>query len=145
MEAIKIVDPGEAVNFRIPCFTDIGIGQSHAESQLMLAQFDKQWEIAETLFLIFSAKVRAEAAAGVGDKTDITIISHGGYVQANQQELDQLRRIFDEKERRDTRARRQAYTRTSAFLRERAQARAATAVPEKPLSSEPSSSASDGQ
>jgi hypothetical protein len=112
----KIVNPGKVIDFGLPCFAAIGIGQSHAESQLMLAGFDKQWSAADTIFLVYSAKTRAEAAAGVGSATDVAIIGQAGIHQATQEEVEKLRKIFDDKEKRDSKSWKDAYANVGKYL-----------------------------
>jgi hypothetical protein len=49
----------------------IGIGHNHAQSQMLFARHTRHKPFAETLFLTYLAKKRAEVAPGVGSGTDM--------------------------------------------------------------------------
>jgi hypothetical protein len=55
-------------------FAAIGVGKSHAESQLMFSGHSPWKSFEETLLVTYLAKKRAEVAPGVGKKTDVVII-----------------------------------------------------------------------
>ena len=55
-------------------FASIGIGERHANSQLMLAGLTTNTPIPEALFLTYIAKKRSEVSPGVGNETDMFII-----------------------------------------------------------------------
>lgn len=55
-------------------FAAVGVGQNHANSQLMMAKFTKWMEHADGAFLTFLAKKRSEIAPGVGTETDMFMI-----------------------------------------------------------------------
>lgn len=55
-------------------FASIGVGADHANSQLMFAGHNRHRDFAPTLFLVYSAKKRAEVAPGVGKATDMFFI-----------------------------------------------------------------------
>jgi hypothetical protein len=56
-------------------FASIGIGRGHAQSQLMFSKHTRFQPFAETLFLAYLSKKRAEVAPGVGGGTDMFLIS----------------------------------------------------------------------
>ena len=55
-------------------FASIGIGARHSSSEFMFVKYDPSRDLAETLFLIYVAKKRAEVAPGVGRATDLLFI-----------------------------------------------------------------------
>lgn len=95
----KIIDPGVAVSFDTPCFAAIGTGRPHAESYFMVSGFNKNFTVAQTVYAVFSAKMKAEIAAGVGSKTDLMVIRGGltnppvtgGVIPAKIDELQKLK------------------------------------------------------
>lgn len=56
-------------------FAAIGSGGEHAESQFMLADHTRFASISDTILLAYVAKKRSEVAQGVGEQTDMFIIS----------------------------------------------------------------------
>ena len=98
----KIHDPGLATCFDTPFFAASGIGENHATSQFMLAKFEKRWSVEKTIFLTYTAKTRAEAAAGVGKQTDMVLIRPGAIIYAFTQDdlkaLDSLLTTVSAKE-----------------------------------------------
>ena len=97
----KVIDPGLSVCFDIPFFAASGIGRPHAESQFMLAGFEKQWSLAKTIFLVYTAKTRAEATAGVGKQTDLMIIGPWGIYSLTPEELEMLRLLLKNKNEKE--------------------------------------------
>jgi hypothetical protein len=94
----------------------------------MLERFDKTWPFPNALFLAFSAKARAETAAGVGNETDITIIRPGGAYQANKTDLDAFRTIFSERRAHDKIANDESHQKVQVYIQKaeaKAQANAA--------------------
>jgi hypothetical protein len=74
------VDDANIYDFSTIGFATIGIGERHADSQFMLARHSWNSPLANTLFLAYSAKRRAEIAPGVGKETDLAaIVGLGGY------------------------------------------------------------------
>lgn len=57
-------------------FAAIGYGARHAESQFMLANYDRHSPLVEALFLTYVAKKRSEVAPGVGEDTDMFYVSN---------------------------------------------------------------------
>jgi 20S proteasome alpha/beta subunit len=55
-------------------FATIGGGSRHASSQLMLAGYNFDYELSESLLLTYNAKKRAEVAPGVGKGSDMFMI-----------------------------------------------------------------------
>jgi hypothetical protein len=76
-----LIDRGSFHNLEAVCRDDvgyiaIGIGYHHAQSQMLFARHTRFKSFAETLFLTYLAKKRAEVAPGVGSDTDMYVI-HG--------------------------------------------------------------------
>jgi hypothetical protein len=77
-------------------FAAIGIGKSHAESQIT---FTGHWPLKpfdETLLLAYAAKKRAEAAPGVGKNTDMLVIGPGigSTLKVEDKHLKELDQIY---------------------------------------------------
>jgi hypothetical protein len=64
------------VSFQDPIgFVAAGGGQWHAESQFMFARYTRWWPFPDALSLLYSAKKHAEVAPGVGEETDLVIVT----------------------------------------------------------------------
>ena len=88
-------------NGRVSChdvvgFAAIGVGYWHSESQLMFAKHVRAKPAADTLFLTFSAKKRAEVAPGVGGATDMFVVGPtlGSYVPIHENVVTKLEQIY---------------------------------------------------
>jgi 20S proteasome alpha/beta subunit len=90
----RVRDPGVAESFAIPYFACAGSGKDIAETQFMVAQYDKQWSLAKALWLTYSAKARAQVAGGVGPKTDLIMIAAGKIEYATEEQVDGLFALF---------------------------------------------------
>jgi hypothetical protein len=55
-------------------FAAIGSGADQFETLFMASNYDATWPLTEALLLIYSAKKRAESAAGVGKETDLFFV-----------------------------------------------------------------------
>lgn len=100
----KVYDPGVAMCFDTPFFACAGSGQSLAETQFMVRQFDKTWPVERALWLTFTAKARAEKAGGVGRQTDMTLIVPGKQHILTVQEKELLYDLFREVETKEAAA-----------------------------------------
>jgi hypothetical protein len=79
---IYLVDMGETNAMEAAClnavgFVAIGSGGRHASSQFMFARHAWNAPFADTLFLSYYAKRKAEVAPGVGQGTDMVVIGPG--------------------------------------------------------------------
>jgi hypothetical protein len=90
-------------------FAAIGIGTSHAESQLMYEGHSSAENFVDTILVTYLAKKRAEIAPGVGKATDMFIIGPGvgSHTTVGDHVLAELLAIHDEhqkevREARDT-------------------------------------------
>jgi hypothetical protein len=61
-----------------PGFVTIGIGSSHALSEITNAGYANWWAFGRTLLTFYAAKKRAEVAPGVGEETDISLVLRDG-------------------------------------------------------------------
>ena len=106
----RIHDPGIATCLDTAFFGAIRIGEPHASSQFMLAKFEKRWPVEKTLFLTYSAKTLAEAAAGVGKQTDMVVIRPGSPIYAlTAEDLATLDKLIKATAAKDEEARQEAY------------------------------------
>lgn len=78
-------------------FAAIGMGAEHAYSQFSLANYARRWPLSRALFLLYSAKRRAEIAPGVGDASDWYFITRSGASALN----DEIIRQLDKEYRRE--------------------------------------------
>jgi hypothetical protein len=112
----KVIDPGLSVCFDIRFFAASGIGRPHAESQFMLAGFEKQWSLAKTIFLVYTAKTRAEATAGVGKQTDLMIIGPWGIYSLTPEELELLGVLLKNKNEKEEKTLNEAYESIEKYM-----------------------------
>jgi len=66
-----IQEPGIVICHDLVGFAAIGIGASHATSELMSARYSRQWGFARAVFQVFKAKKRPDVAPGVGQVNDL--------------------------------------------------------------------------
>jgi hypothetical protein len=90
----KVIDPGNAVCFDTTCFAAIGSRDDIAEAEFMYAKFNKLMSASEVLLLVYSAKLRAQAAAGVGTYTDMFAITPKAYIPVTENNIESLRGIW---------------------------------------------------
>lgn len=76
-------------------FLAIGSGQDHAYSTFITNQFSPSMDLSHGLAITFEAKKRSEKATGVGELTDILIISDDGYKRLSDDEIKQLDEIYN--------------------------------------------------
>lgn len=95
---VFIIDnPGVSHCYDVPGFACIGSGEALARTQFMVRAYHRGWDFAESLWMTFDAKARAEKAGGVGQHTDINIIRRGANVTAaTEGEKEMLYRFFSE-------------------------------------------------
>ena len=90
----KVRDPGAAESFDIPHFVCAGSGKDIAETQFMVAQYDRSWSFPRALWLAFSAKARAQIVGGVGPLTDLVVILPGKIEYSTPTQIDYLFGMF---------------------------------------------------
>jgi hypothetical protein len=116
----KIIDPGEAVCFDTTCFVASGSRYDIAEAEFMFARFDKSLPHIDTIFLAYSAKRRAQAAAGVGEDTDLFAIGPNGITQVASEQLADLKKIWEKKQARDAASAAEAVRQLAALIQAQA-------------------------
>jgi hypothetical protein len=90
-------------------FASIGIGRWHSQSQFMFAKHTRDKSFPETLLLTYSAKRRAEVAPGVGEGTDMFIISGlGNSIPVGDNVLREIEKIYNAGRRKEMNATRRA-------------------------------------
>lgn len=72
-----VADPGIVSCVDLDGYAAIGVGALHAESEFMFRGYTGDWSYARALFLVYSAKKRAETAPEVGKHTDLFYIYPG--------------------------------------------------------------------
>lgn len=80
-------------------FAAIGIGGWHAKSRLMQSGYTNNWMFADAVATLYAAKKAAEAAPGVGRRTDIQFLMRGGHFELWDNVHRQLERIYIEYEK----------------------------------------------
>lgn len=117
-------------------FAAIGSGGDHAESQFMLANHTRFASIAETILLTYVAKKRSEVAQGVGEQTDMFVISGtpAGYFYVTAEQFEKLDAVYRTLEQEQSKAFDRAKAKITKYVNELAQQAADAAndsVPQK--------------
>lgn len=90
-------NPGGAFDdFQQIGYAGIGSGALHAVQSMIGFGHTGARSIGETIFKVFVAKRRAEAAPGVGKDTDLAIIVSDGITRLNQEQLTTLEDLYQE-------------------------------------------------
>jgi hypothetical protein len=95
----EVSDPGHSECYQRLGFHAIGSGLPHAISTFISHDFTPNMDLNKALYVSYEAKKNAENAPGVGDATDMGIISEDGIRILSEDELNTLAKIFDEKKR----------------------------------------------
>jgi len=91
-----ITNPGGAVtNFYQIGFHAIGSGAIHAIQSAIGLKHNGNKGLAETLFTVYASKKRAEAAPGVGQDTDLLIITEKGVERVDAELMGELERLYE--------------------------------------------------
>jgi 20S proteasome alpha/beta subunit len=88
--------PGTTASLDKLGHASIGSGGNHANMRLALGAQTKNSNLVETLYRVFDAKKAAEVAPGVGQETDIAIVSAAETKQCSRELLQDLSEIFNE-------------------------------------------------
>ena len=101
-------------------FAAIGIGNWHADSQLMFAGHTRTRPFPRTLLLAYSAKKRAEVAPGVGPETDMFLVGPqlGSYIQIGDHIKEALEEIDLENRKKLQRAAIKAEEKVQTYVEE---------------------------
>lgn len=93
-----IVDPGISECFDSIGYCSIGSGERHADSALIINDYNIALSMRKALYLIYEAKRRGELAPGVGKTyTDISIITDSGIQNLTVEQIGELKTIFDKR------------------------------------------------
>lgn len=74
----------------------IGSGAVHALQALIGFGHTGHRTYGETLYSVYAAKRRAEVAPGVGKDTDMIVINSEGIYNVKPEEIDEIRKVYDE-------------------------------------------------
>ena len=69
------VEHGRVISLDNIGFVAAGGGEWHAESQFMFSKYTRHWSFPDALSLVYAAKKRAEVAPGVGNETDLVVVT----------------------------------------------------------------------
>jgi 20S proteasome alpha/beta subunit len=111
---------GEVICQNAQAFVAIGAGGWHATSQLMFAGHVRHKRIADTLYLTYAAKKRAEVAPGVGVATDMFWIgpATNSYSGVHASVIDKLEEIYQEVRQREAEIRNIAIRKVDDYAQE---------------------------
>ncbi len=92
----SVRNPGVADCFDLLGFTAIGVGYLYAMQVFIAHSYKVSFNTVEALNIVFAAKKAAEVAPGVGQGTDLALISENGFEFLDSVTLDELCKIYDE-------------------------------------------------
>jgi hypothetical protein len=90
-----IFPPGRVEPFERIGYVSIGSGMVHAQYTFILEGYTPQSSLERALYLIFKAKKISERAPGVGQSTDIKLITKNGSFDVPDYLMKELQTIFD--------------------------------------------------
>lgn len=88
-----LANPGTLSSFDKLGYNAIGSGGIHAMVALHLGGQSPKSTLAETTFSVYSAKIAAEVAPGVGQETEMAVLSQGSMWRAPQSFVDSLKEM----------------------------------------------------
>lgn len=91
----QITDPGTSECFDSVGFCSIGTGNVNAVSVFTAHNYAPKFSLSKSLYLVYLAKKEAERAPGVGNETDIVIMSKDGIREISSEELIELESIYN--------------------------------------------------
>lgn len=91
-----IVDPGVSESFDSVGFCAIGTGNLNAVSAFTANNYAPSFPIEKGLYMVYLAKKEAERAPGVGNDTDVVILTKNGITQLGDNEKKELDEIFNQ-------------------------------------------------
>jgi hypothetical protein len=100
---LVIGDPGTWTSWDAVGHAFAGMGNRHADSVFAWYKYTQSFNLNEALYIAFEAKTRAEAAGGVGRATDIHIINETGLFKLQETVIQQLEKIYDDRQSRERR------------------------------------------
>jgi hypothetical protein len=90
-----IDDPGSAACFDDIGYACIGSGEPHAWGSFIANDYTSKVLLNEALYITYEAKVRAQKAPGVGNVTDMWVITNKGISKVSDETLMDLQRIYE--------------------------------------------------
>lgn len=90
-----VEDPGTSACFDDIGYACIGSGEPHAFGSFIANDFTYNIPPNEALYLTYEAKVRAQKAPGVGQATDLWIISNKGITKVQDETVNDLSKIYE--------------------------------------------------
>lgn len=95
---IDVGNPGMWRSYDSLGFLCVGMGDRHADNVFAWYKYMPSIPLSDTIYIAFEAKKKAEAAGGVGQATDIWIISKDGIEIVEQQTVTELEEVYHERE-----------------------------------------------
>ncbi len=83
------------IDFRDIEFGCIGSGAVQAMNTLLFQRHTKTDSLSTTLYNVYKAKKNAEVSVGVGEETDMVILTEKGVTKLNSTQIEVLRKIYD--------------------------------------------------
>jgi hypothetical protein len=92
-----IYPPCSSQCFEALGYCGMGTGERHAESTFISYRYTPSFPLKTALYVTYEAKRRAEIAVGVGENTDMAIISRAGIQFLKPEILDTLKKIYEKR------------------------------------------------
>jgi hypothetical protein len=93
-----IQDPGTASTWDELAYNAIGSGYAHAETTLILRDYDPACSLAEALLSVYTAKKAAEKAPGVGQRlTHMAVVDDHSVTMLTEQQVKQIDVVYQER------------------------------------------------
>ena len=89
-----ITNPGVSIPLDSIGFVCIGTGTRHAEVTFAYRKFSTAFSAKKSLYIAFEAKKRAEMAGGVGQKTDVCLVSKDGCKILKKEIINELEKLY---------------------------------------------------
>ena len=89
-----ITNPGVVIPVDSIGFSSIGTGTRHADVAFAYRQYSSSFPLNKALYTAFEAKKRAEMAGGVGQRTDIAIVTKDGCETLSEDTVQELGNIY---------------------------------------------------
>ena len=95
---IHIMNPGIWRSYDNLGFLCLGMGDRHADNVFAWYKYTPTVPLSDALYIAFEAKKKAEAAGGVGQATDMTIVSKDAVELVEQETIAKLEEVYHERE-----------------------------------------------
>ena len=97
----RILNPGILESFSKIGYCAIGSGEHMAISSFITNNYSPKLELNKALYLVYEAKKMAEHAPGVGQITDMVIISESGIEEVSSETIKKLEEIFRKRQEKE--------------------------------------------